>query len=308
MALFRSMGAGLEDDNTGTEPIDVRKDLAGLFTGAGVLPGSSSPLVVGTAGFAYQVNAGSWVTSRGASDGVHLWGNDGPVSVSTSVAPGSGLSRIDIIYALHPANGENGDTTSEPELGVAQGTAASSPVAPTLPTGALELARNTMTSAATTTASAGNTITQTAAVARLQVAPATSAELSYSVAVSTGTFTASTNIANRGITDVSATYDRVVEFAGIVNVSGIAASSVWQVVVTSTGAVVSTNVIAAARLPFTTSIAVGGSATVAGAFDLPAGSTCNPRLWIEELSGTGTCTISDGSFRYRIRPKGWIQS
>ena len=42
------------------------------------------------------------------------------------------------------------------------GTAASSPTAPAIPAGAFELARNTMTSAATTTASTGNTITQTA--------------------------------------------------------------------------------------------------------------------------------------------------
>lgn len=167
MTAYRSIGAGLDDDGTGTEPLDIRKDLKGIFTGAGVLPGSSSPLVQGTSGFNYQVNAAAWVTSRGASDGYHLWGNDGAVLVSTSVAPGGGLSRIDIIYALHPSNGESGDTDSIPVIGVVQGTAASSPVAPSLPTGALELARNTMASTATSTASTGNTITQTAAASSL---------------------------------------------------------------------------------------------------------------------------------------------
>lgn len=161
MTVFRSIGAR-KDATRGTTALEVRKGLAGLFAGPGLLPGATTPLVVGTAAFAYQVNAAEWVTSRGASDGMHMWGNDGPVTVGTGVAPGSGLSRIDVIYALHPSAGENGDTTSVPVIGVAQGTAASTPVAPSIPTGALELARNTMTSAATTTASAGNSIAQTA--------------------------------------------------------------------------------------------------------------------------------------------------
>lgn len=169
MTLFRSIGAALEDDFTGTEPLDVRKDLAGLVSGAGVLPGGPAPLVEGSAGWAYTVHAAHWATSRGASDGVHVWGNDGDITVGTSgvggtvgVAPGPGLSRIDVIYALHPSNNENADTTSEPTVAVASGTAASTPIAPSIPTGALELGRNTMTSTATTTASAGNTITQSA--------------------------------------------------------------------------------------------------------------------------------------------------
>lgn len=169
MALFRSIGAR-KDATRGTAAIEVRKDLAGLVTGAGVLPGSTSPLVTGSAGWAYTVKAARWVTSRGASDGVHLWGNDGDITVGSSgvggtvtAAPGAGLSRIDIIYAFHPSASENSDTTSAPTVAVAVGTAASTPLAPSIPTGALELARNTMTSSATTTASAGNTITQSAA-------------------------------------------------------------------------------------------------------------------------------------------------
>jgi len=134
-----------------------------------VVSGGASPLAVGTAGFAYSVGAAGFVTSRGASDGVHEFTNDGALSIACPTAPGSGLSRIDIVYVIHPAAGENGDTSSQPILGVSSGTAASSnPAVPTIPTGALELARNTMTSAATTTASAGNTIAQTAAVARLR--------------------------------------------------------------------------------------------------------------------------------------------
>lgn len=169
MTLYRSMGAALEDDNSGTEPVDVRKDLGGLFVRPGVLPGGVTPLVTGSAGWQYTVKRAAWVTSRGTSDGMHLWGNDGDILVGSSgvggtvtAAPGAGLSRIDIIYALHPSNGENSDATSEPTVAVAVGTPGSPGLAPSLPVGALELGRNTMTSTATTTASSGNTIAQTA--------------------------------------------------------------------------------------------------------------------------------------------------
>lgn len=167
MALFRSMGAR-KDAVRGTTPLEVRKGLANLFTGPGVLPGATSPLVVGTGSWAYQVRAAGFVTTRGTADGTHFFGNDGATNVATTVKPGAGLSRIDIIWVRHPSATENGETTSEPEFGVTQGTPASVPVAPTIPIGALELARNTMTSAATSTASAGNTITQTAARAGLR--------------------------------------------------------------------------------------------------------------------------------------------
>lgn len=183
MALTRSIGA--YDDGTpsvpgvGTTPLDTRKSLSALWTSAGVVAGGPSPLVTGTAGFAYSV-AGPvpFVTSRGPSDGFHMFTNDGAVTVpitnaagvTLAGAPGSGLQRIDIVWVQHRTNDENSDTTSAPRFGVESGTAvSSSPVAPSLPTGALELARNTMTSAATSTASAGNSIAQTAAVAALRI-------------------------------------------------------------------------------------------------------------------------------------------
>lgn len=170
MALYRSLGAR-PDDTRGTTALEVRKDLARLFTGPGVLPGADSPLVVGSDVFAYVVRTAGWVTSRGEGDGVHLWGNDGDHTItgaddgSSLVAPAPGLSRIDVIYALHPSASENGDTTSEPLVAVRKGVEASVPVAPSLPVGGLELGRNTMTSAATSTSSAGNTIAQTVAQA-----------------------------------------------------------------------------------------------------------------------------------------------
>lgn len=185
MALTRSIGA--YDDGTalvpgvGTTPLDTRKSLSALWASAGVVAGGPSPLVTGTSGFAYSV-AGPvpFVTSRGPSDGFHMFTNDGaqnvPITNAAGVTlagpPGSGLQRIDILWVQHRTNSENSDLTSAPRFGVESGTAvSSSPVAPSLPTGALELARNTMTSAATSTASAGNVIAQTAVFAVQRIVP-----------------------------------------------------------------------------------------------------------------------------------------
>jgi hypothetical protein len=186
MALFRGFGAR-KDATRGTAPVETRKDLAGLVAPvsgsyvaglSGVLPSGRVVLVQGTSGWAYQVLGFHAVTSRGEADGVQVFGNDGPVTVGTGgvgttvpAAPGSGLQRIDIVWVMHPSAGDNADTSSEPVFGVSSGTPASVPTAPTIPTGALELARNTMTSAATTTASAGNSITQTFRRTALRGAP-----------------------------------------------------------------------------------------------------------------------------------------
>ncbi len=170
--MFRSKGAR-KDATRGTAPVEVRKDDAALIFSAsgstaraGVLPGGSVLFGQGTAGFSYQVNSNYYVTTRGLSDGVHIFGNDGAITLtladdgSTLVAPGSGLQRYDIAYALHHANLENADTDSEAIVAVKKGTAASTALPPSIPTGAVELFRNLMTSAATSTSSAGNTITQ----------------------------------------------------------------------------------------------------------------------------------------------------
>lgn len=185
MALFR--GFARKDASRGTNPVEVRKGQAGLFTPlavgsvgarAGILPTGAWQLVAGDSGWRYAVGAFHAVTSRGPSDGAMLFGNDGLVYVGTNgagdtvpPAPGSGLSRIDIIWVRHPTAGENSDTSSEPIFGVSSGTPLSVPVAPTIPTGAMELARNTMTSSATSTNSTGNSIAQTFPWAALRGTP-----------------------------------------------------------------------------------------------------------------------------------------
>lgn len=175
MTVYRSMGARPEPaPGRGTASVEVRKALASLFQGTGLLPGTQGPVVRGTDSFAYIVGPGAWVTSRGTGDGVHLWGNDGDEEISVAddgtslAAPAPGLRRFDVIYALHPSDSENGDTSSEPILAVRKGTEASIPTPPSLPVGALALARNEMTSAASSTSSSsGNTITQLAGFASI---------------------------------------------------------------------------------------------------------------------------------------------
>lgn len=174
MALTRGLGAyddgTPEEPGTGTTPKDVRVALAGLFTGPGVLPGGDATLVAGTAGMAYAVRRKHFVTQRSVGDGMQLFANDGEVTVGeggigTTVppAPGAGLQRIDIIWVRHPTNAENGDTSSQPVFGVAVGDALSIPTPPSIPAGALEIGRNTMSAGATSTSSSGNSIAQSAA-------------------------------------------------------------------------------------------------------------------------------------------------
>jgi hypothetical protein len=176
MALNRSIGSR-PDVTRGTTAQEVRKGLLqALFARTGVLPGGASPLVTGTAGWAYNVGAKHFVTQRAVGDGYHLAYNDGTVSVGTGgvgttvpAAPASGLQRYDIIWIRVRSADENSDTTSDPDFGVTVGAEASSASVPSIPPGAMEIARNLMTSAATTTASAGNTITQSAPISGLVV-------------------------------------------------------------------------------------------------------------------------------------------
>lgn len=184
MALTRSIGAAY-DGTLGTTPLDARRALAAMLAPAaggaarpGVFPGAAAVLVAGYAtGWNYQIAAGGadFATTRGAADGAHIFGCSGGELVATIAAPGTaGASRIDIVYVLHPSKGENSDSSSTPVFATANGGATTgTPQPPVLPSGALELFRNTITSAATSTLSAGNTPSQTWRYTALAGAPIT---------------------------------------------------------------------------------------------------------------------------------------
>lgn len=115
-------------------------------------------------------------------------------------------------------------------------------------------------------------------------------------------YTASTLLAT-ATAITSATYDRVVEVSATINESGVTAAKVWAGVITSDGAVVTSNVIDSARFPFASSAAIGGSVKLHATFSLAAGSTALPRLWVQEIIDGGSVTVTDSRFTVRVRPK-----
>lgn len=149
----------------GTTPRASRLAQAGLLAKnsdgsvrVGVLADGQGPVVTGTAGMSYSVRKHVAVTKMSEVNGPVLVPNDGPVSVSTTPAPGSN-SRIDVVYVLqrHVTGDGGSESTNAPVIGVVQGGAASVPSAPSIPTGATELGRATVTSG--TTATSALTIT-----------------------------------------------------------------------------------------------------------------------------------------------------
>lgn len=130
-------------------------------TRPGLFYNGVTDIVTGTANMSYNVAGFTAALSRGASAGTVLLANDGTVNVATTAAPGSN-SRIDIVYVWQREFSLDG-TDSNPVIGVAQGTAAASPVAPSLAAfpGALELGRIVVPAGVTATTT-GTTITQTA--------------------------------------------------------------------------------------------------------------------------------------------------
>lgn len=87
-----------------------------------------------------------------AASGIVFPTNDASFKATTTAAPGSN-SRIDIIYIRQHCLAADGgtDTDNIAEIKVAQGAASGSPIAPTLPTGAMELARATVPAGTTST-------------------------------------------------------------------------------------------------------------------------------------------------------------
>lgn len=128
---------------------------------AGVFYGGTDAIVSGTGTMSYNVGAFTAALSRGGSSGTVLLANDGTVNIATTAAPGSN-SRIDTVYVWQREFSLDG-TDSNPVIGVAQGTAAASPTAPSLAAfpGALALANITVPAGVTAT-NTGTTIAQVA--------------------------------------------------------------------------------------------------------------------------------------------------
>lgn len=158
----------------GTGPVDARKDLASLVAvqdNVGTIrsglfyPAGAATVVTGNAtGWQYNVAAFQAAIARIANnaDGVTLITNDGPVTVPTIGAPGTG-SRYDLLYLLINES-TSAATDSKPSLncysGPNSGTPSKSAAIAALPAGAYLLASALVPSTAVSTADAAVTITQ----------------------------------------------------------------------------------------------------------------------------------------------------
>lgn len=151
--------------NAATTPKDARLMDKARFvrnsdgtTRTGVLSDGST-LVTALASMNVQVAAGEFVLSKGAADGAVVLANDGGTNVAISAAPVSN-SRITSIWVKHNDD-ETGDANATPVFGTTDGAAAATPVAPAIPTGALELAQLRVYSGTTAANGGSNTLTQT---------------------------------------------------------------------------------------------------------------------------------------------------
>lgn len=147
--------------------LDARRDMSGLFVCnkttmlpiAGILDRSQDNLVTGRGdSMSVTVHPFNAVLNR---YGALLIQNDGDVKVPLSAAP-SANSRIDVVYVMqHETRPPMSDDSDFPVFGVVKGTAAATPVAPSVPAGALALAQVLVPAGVSNTAAAGVVITQT---------------------------------------------------------------------------------------------------------------------------------------------------
>lgn len=162
MALLTGLFAARNSAGNGTSPRGARRALGGLLArgGAGpivrtgVLFDDGSPVVAGTSSWALNIRPFTAVAKYTDANGPVVFANDAAVSnVSIAAAPGSG-NRIDIVYALHPlvsSDGGTGDSVT-PGIGVASSSVGASPTPPSLPAGAVELSRGTVSAGMTSSA------------------------------------------------------------------------------------------------------------------------------------------------------------
>lgn len=147
--------------------MDARRDMSGLFVCnkttmlpiAGILDRSQENLVTGNSNsMSVTVHPFNAVLNR---YGALLIQNDGNVNVPLNAAP-SANSRIDVVYVMQrETRPPMSDDSDFPVFGVAIGVAAATPVAPSVPAGALALAQVLLPAGVSNAAASGVVITQT---------------------------------------------------------------------------------------------------------------------------------------------------
>lgn len=147
VAVAAGLVIALNDQDEGTTPIGFRRAMGTLFQQNS--PGSPKQgrlgedhlRVTGTSGWAYSVSGGGLVIVRTATGGAYLVGVPSTLTVATT--PPDGINpRIDVVYAYQPDPELDGASVSvELVVDVAHGLAAATPVSPSIPAGAIVLAR-----------------------------------------------------------------------------------------------------------------------------------------------------------------------
>lgn len=181
VTILTGLAINSDEDSERTPPISFRQILATLFeqTAAGVpvpgiIPAPGTPLLVSgkPSAMEYLVKAGWAVTTR-TGQGAYIVGSLTDITLTATPAHAT-LNRIDRIYIVQP----------DPELtesglariDVATGTPSGSPVAPSIPAGALELGRKSITSGSTNTQQ-GSPYSNLAPFTRLNLGPILAASI-----------------------------------------------------------------------------------------------------------------------------------
>lgn len=144
--------------------LDARRDMAGLFACdvnenpvAGILDAPDILVSGVSSGMKLTVAPFQAVLAR---YGALLISNDGDYTLSLSAAP-SANSRIDAVYVKqNEKDSPMSDSSNGPIIGVVTGSAAATPQAPTIPSGALLLAYVTIPSGVSNTTASGVVIQQ----------------------------------------------------------------------------------------------------------------------------------------------------
>lgn len=169
MTAHTGLAVSPTDEGTGTTPQGFRLAVGGLLAKdgssplavrRGILFDGQGAVVSGTGGNAYEVRPCVAVVMPSPTQGPVVVPTSATVTVPTIGSPGSN-SRIDVIWVrqrLLPADAGS-DTTVVAEWGVSDGDPSATPIAPPIPTGALEVARAIVTAGAANTS--GLTISQT---------------------------------------------------------------------------------------------------------------------------------------------------
>lgn len=165
MTVNRGLWVPIDTGNVGTTDVEARLADVGLFESndginprSGLLHPNGPNVVTGKANMSYDIAGINPLINRVTNEGAYRFAATGVTNVPTGNAPATN-SRIDVIWVKQNDQTKAGDTNNLAVAGVTQGAAAPTPVAPAIPTGAMELARATVLS--TTTATSTASITQT---------------------------------------------------------------------------------------------------------------------------------------------------